>query len=156
MLFAEREGCARAVFQHDKCKIPAGTAAQVAVPDAVLCALDPPAPSPAPTTPSPPAPSPPSPPSPMPTPSPAACTFIDGMGFSDYTERLGASSKEACCAMCRAREGCTEVVFQNGKCKFSSAMSAQTDVSDAVLCKLDSDKIATGQGRSKMFEAAIV
>lgn len=93
------------------------------------------APSPSP----PPMPRPSPSPRPSPTPSPKpGCNFFQGRGMDSYDERLEASSRDDCCMLCAGRDGCTQAVYQNGKCKFGAASAAEVAVSDAMLCKLSS------------------
>merc|ERR1712000_221152 len=74
-------------------------------------------------------------PTPTPTPTPASCSFLEGMGVDSYKDRVVASSRDECCNLCLGKVGCTQAVYQHGKCKFSDSSAAQVAVSDAVLCK---------------------
>ncbi len=123
---AARDGCSRAVYQNGKCKFGTSTAAQVEVSDAVMCMPKSPSPAPTPTP----------TPIPGPTPSPSTCTCQQGMGLDGYIAREDASSQEECCDICGKQDGCTQAVFQHGKCKISNSAAAQIAVSDAVLCRV--------------------
>jgi hypothetical protein len=92
-----------------------------------------------------PAPSPTPSPSPRPSPSPpspspsSGCTFLEGTALDGYTSKEDGASKEDCCKRCQEMAGCSEVGYNNGKCKYGKPGAKHVANDHWVTCVVKSN-----------------